>query len=169
MEHTLLFDFLDPGRSDGWLTLNDPVMGGLSSSTVATGAHGLVFSGTISLENNGGFASLRSPEDPGLGRRAAGASALRVRARGDGKTYAVQVGVDGQPWAYVQRFATAAGVERVYDLPVDRFQAVDMFLNPVPAAPQQLDPSNADQICVYILDKQQGAFELTIASIDAVI
>ena len=119
-------------------------MGGRSTSTVTFGDGGLVFSGNISLDNNGGFASARGPVDPDLGRRATGATSLRVRALGDGKTYVLKVET-GQPWSYIQRFSTEAGVRRTYDLPVGGFQPVGMFLDPVPGAPP-LDPSMISRV-----------------------
>ena len=42
-----------------------------------------------------------------------------------------------------------------------------MRLDPAPDAPQTLDPSIINQVAVYILDKQQGPFQLTISAIDA--
>ncbi len=164
---TPLLDLNDPGQVASWTTINDPVMGGLSTSKVSFGNGGLVFSGSISLENNGGFASARSPQDPEIGRRAAGAKSLRVRAVGDGKTYLLRVGTAGQPWSYVQRFSTEAAVERIYDLPVADFRAVGMRLDPAPGAPQTLDPAGISQISLYILDKQQGPFELTVSAVGA--
>ena len=163
----VLLDFTDAGDMAAWTTINDPVMGGRSTSTVTFGDGGMVFSGTISLENNGGFASARGPADPDIGRKAAGARSLLVRALGDGKTYVLRVGVGGQPWSYIQRFATEAGVQRIYELPVAGFQPVGMRLDPAPDAPQVLDPSSISQVSVYILDKQQGPFALTIRGIDA--
>lgn len=154
----------EPAVVDTWTTVNDPVMGGRSTSTVAFGDGGLVFSGTISLENNGGFASARGPVDPEIGRRATGATSLGVRARGDGKTYLLKVET-GQPWSYIQRFATEAGVLRTYDLPVGGFQPVGRFLNPAPEAPQSLDPSTISRVSVYILDKQDGPFQITVSAI----
>lgn len=156
------------GEVATWTTVNDPVMGGMSTSRITFGDGGLVFSGTISLENNGGFASARSPQNPDIGRKAAGARALRVHALGDGKTYLLKVGIDGQPWSYVQRFPTEANVQRIYDLPVGGFQAVGMRLDPAPDAPQTLDPSTINQVAVYILDKQQGPFEISVSAIDAI-
>lgn len=164
---TPLLDLNDPGQVASWTTINDPVMGGLSTSKVSFGNGGLVFSGSISLENNGGFASARSPQNPEIGRRAAGAKSLRVRAVGDGKTYLLRVGTAGQPWSYVQRFSTEAAVERIYDLPVADFRAVGMRLDPAPGAPQTLDPAGISQISLYILDKQQGPFELTVSAVGA--
>ncbi|MGB6108218.1 MAG: CIA30 family protein, partial [Mycobacterium sp.] len=57
----VLVDFSDAGEVATWTTVNDPVMGGRSTSSVTFGDGGLVFSGAISLENNGGFASARGP------------------------------------------------------------------------------------------------------------
>ena len=133
----------------------------------AFGDGGLIFSGNISLENNGGFASARSPQDPEIGRRATGATSLGVRARGDGKTYLLKLDTAGRPWSYIQRFSTEAGVPRTYELPVGGFQAVGMRLDPAPEAPQTLDPSTISRVGIYILDKQQGPFQLTVNAIVA--
>lgn len=163
----VLVDLDDAHQVATWTTVNDPVMGGMSSSRITFGNGGLVFSGTISLENRGGFASARSPQDPELGVRATGATSLRVHALGDGKTYLLKVGTAGQPWSYIQRFSTEAAVQRIYDLPIGSFEPVGMRLDPAPDAPQTLDPSSISQVSVYILDKQQGPFAITISAIDA--
>ncbi len=161
----VLVDLSDPAAVANWVTVNDPVMGGRSTSTVSFGDGGLVFSGTISLENNGGFASARGPFDPEIGGRATGATSLRVRALGDGKTYLLKVET-GQPWSYVQRFSTDAGVRRTYELPVGTFQPVGRFLDPTPGAPP-LDPSTISRVAFYILDKQEGPFQLVVSAVDA--
>ncbi len=157
------------GEAEEWTTMNDPVMGGRSTSEVAFDDGGLRFSGNISLDNNGGFASTRGPLDPDIGRKAAGARSLGVRAEGDGKTYLLKVRDSDQPWSYVQRFATEAGAVRTYALPVDRFEPVGMRMDPAPDAPETLDPSTIDQVAVYILDKQQGPFQIIIDRISATI
>ena len=162
---SVLVDLGDPAVVAAWTTVNDPVMGGRSTSTVTFGDGGLVFSGDISLDNNGGFASARGPVDPEIGNRAAGATSLRVRAQGDGKTYLLKVET-GQPWSYVQRFATDAGVRRTYDLLVGGFQPVGRFLDPVTGVPP-LDPSAINRVGIYILDKQEGPFQLVVSGIDA--
>ncbi|WP_347133101.1 CIA30 family protein [Mycobacterium sp. DL] len=165
----VLVDLDVAGEVATWSTVNDPVMGGLSTSNVTLGDGGLVFAGDISLENNGGFASARGPQNPDLGRRATGAKSLRVHALGDGKTYVLKVGSEGQPWSYIQRFPTQAAVQRIYDLPIEGFQPVGMRLDPAPDAPQTLDPSRINQVSIYILDQQQGPFEITVSAIDATV
>ena len=159
--------FDDPAAVAGWATVNDPVMGGLSTSTVTFGDGGLVFSGIVSLDNNGGFASTRGPQDPDIGQRATGATSIGVRARGDGKTYVFKVDSAGRPWSYIQRFSTEAGAWRTYELPIGGFQPVGMRLDPAPYAPQYLDPSTVTRVSIYILDKQQGPFQLTVGAINA--
>ena len=57
----LEFDFGKDKSGKDWMIINDGVMGGLSVSTAVLENNKIVFSGNISLENNGGFASLRSP------------------------------------------------------------------------------------------------------------
>lgn len=163
----VLVDFGDARNAATWTTLNDPVMGGKSTSRAQFGNGGLVFSGDVSLENNGGFASVRGPVDPDTARRASGATSLRVRAVGDGKTYMLKLGTAGQPWSYIQRFPTEAGVERDYELPIGDFEPVGQRLKPAPEAPQTLDPALISQVAVYILDKQPGPFEITVREIDA--
>lgn len=157
----------DPAAVNSWTTVNDPVMGGRSTSTVTFGEGGMVFSGVISLDNNGGFASARGPQDPDIGRRAAGAGSLGVRARGDGKTYLLKVETVGLPWSYIQRFTTDAGVPRTYVLPVGGFQPVGFRLDPAPEAPQTLDPAIISRVSIYILDKQQGPFQITVSAVIA--
>ncbi|MCZ8380240.1 CIA30 family protein [Mycobacterium sp. CPCC 205372] len=164
----LLVDLDDAGEVATWTTVNDPVMGGMSTSRITFGDDGgLVFSGEISLANEGGFASARSPEDTEIGRRATGATSLRVHAVGDGKTYLVKVSTVARQWSYIQRFRTEPAVLRTYELPIDGFEPVGMRLDPAPDAPQTLDSSGIDQVSVYIVDKQQGPFELTVTAIDA--
>jgi hypothetical protein len=42
-----------------------------------------------------------------------------------------------------------------------------MRLDPAPDAPQTLDPAGISLISFYILDKQQGPFELTVSAVGA--
>ena len=68
-----------PGQSMQWHVIGDSVMGGVSSGSARRDAEGnLVFEGTISLERNGGFASVRSAP-AAIGAR----HAVAVSPRGD--------------------------------------------------------------------------------------
>lgn len=169
----LLVSFPDPVSADAWTNVDDSVMGGISASESTWiddgGTGALVFSGVLSTESNGGFASTLGPLDRSIGGRATGTTALRIKATGDGRTYLLQLraGEDGgERW--IARFtprasSTATGGELV---PFDSFEAVNRFLRPVtPSTP--LDPSTISQIGVYVLDAQVGEFRLVLGSINA--
>lgn len=64
-----------------WRVINDGVMGGLSQGSAYLTEAGLKFSGRISLDNNGGFASLRSPYQ-NMDLRAFKEVRIRYRAKG---------------------------------------------------------------------------------------
>ncbi|GAK94928.1 hypothetical protein JCM19298_1758 [Nonlabens ulvanivorans] len=55
-----IIDFGKNGNTNDWVIVNDGVMGGLSQSTAINYEDYVLFSGTTSLKNNGGFASYRS-------------------------------------------------------------------------------------------------------------
>ena len=88
----MVFDFAVPGVAVSWRSVNDTVMGGLSSSAVLYEPEGfLAFAGIVSLAQGGGFASIRSQvADFNL----SGATELRLLARGDGKVYKLTLRTD---------------------------------------------------------------------------
>ena len=59
MNKLILFDFSASNDWSGWEIENDGVMGGKSNSNLEKSEKGnAVFKGRVSLENNGGFASM---------------------------------------------------------------------------------------------------------------
>jgi NADH dehydrogenase [ubiquinone] 1 alpha subcomplex assembly factor 1 len=60
-----LFNFGTSNNTDIWRIVNDDVMGGLSNSEIEEKEHSIIFKGHTSLENNGGFASIRTLIDKG--------------------------------------------------------------------------------------------------------
>jgi hypothetical protein len=84
-----LFDFSPKGNLDTWLVVNDVVMGGRSNSRFYIGDEGhAIFEGTVSLENYGGFASVRYQFDK---LPANEYNSCEIRLRGDGKRYQFRV------------------------------------------------------------------------------
>jgi hypothetical protein len=55
-----LFDFSGAADEPGWTAVNDGVMGGVSRGGAKLVDGSLHFRGILSLENNGGFSSIRS-------------------------------------------------------------------------------------------------------------
>ena len=81
-------------------------MGGRSSSTFKLDEDGLgVFEGNISLENNGGFSSLRYRF---LKRTIKGDTQVKITLRGDGKKYQFRVKSNaGDYYSYIAPFLTS--------------------------------------------------------------
>src|SRR4051794_21095017 len=78
----MLFDFARPAAARAWQPINDGVMGGASDGRFQITDRGTMeFFGPLSLENNGGFASVRSRRsDLGLKRD----DTMLIRLKGDG-------------------------------------------------------------------------------------
>jgi hypothetical protein len=160
---TVLFDFSNQDETSDWFNQNDTVMGGVSNSATTWVDGQLVFSGNLSLDNNGGFTSTFGPINDQLPTLMSGAEAIVVTARGDGKTYLMQIR-NYDNTRYVQRFTTVADVEQDYVLPLADFESVDWRLSVIPnAAP--IDTTTIGQLGFYLLDKQVGPFELAISMI----
>ena len=162
-----LVDFADRGAAGSWSSQNDTVMGGRSKGAASWLGGALVFSGSLSLENNGGFSSVVGDLTQPSSRTVPSINTISVVARGDGKTYVLQLRTGDDSVRYVQRFTTEAGVERTYSLALAAFEPVNFQLSPVKNAPR-IDPFAVTRLALYILDKQSGPFELNIRRIDAV-
>ena len=69
-EDRILFKFDNPEAAKPWQTVNDGVMGGRSSGRFKINDDkNMEFFGTLSLENNGGFASVRARGEQSSGWR----------------------------------------------------------------------------------------------------
>ena len=79
----LVFEFTGPRAVDAWRAIDDRVMGGVSRSRLRHDLAGhAVFEGEVSLEQNGGFASVRS--SPGE-RGQPGATTCLIEVRDEPK------------------------------------------------------------------------------------
>lgn len=149
-----------PSEGAAWELVNDAVMGGVSESAVHLSDSGtLVFSGVVSLENNGGFASVRTPlHVPDL----TGYAGLIVRARGDGHVYRVRLRTadTSSGVAYQTHFPTLADAWRTARLPFVRFHASRRGRD-VPNAPP-FAPRAIRRLGFMIADRQAGPFHLEI-------
>lgn len=162
-EAVRLFDFAQPADAGVWRSIDDVVMGGRSSSRmVPVEGGGAAFTGEVSLENNGGFASVRSPE---LAGGLAGFSGVRLRVRGDGRRYALTVRVANlpAPLRYQAEFDTAAGQWQTVTVPFGALRG-KVFGSSVPAPP--LPARWVRQVGFIISDKQAGPFRLEVAWVD---
>ena len=88
------FTKVEASPSPEWKAVNDGVMGGLSQGQATVGESGILrFSGKLSLENNGGFSSIRREVDGG---KFVGFDGIVVRVKGDGRTYDLRLITDAR-------------------------------------------------------------------------
>jgi hypothetical protein len=160
-----VFEFADAVDADGWRVVNDTVMGGVSTGELAWVDGELVFTGELSLENNGGFASIRSPElDPRVAVDWSARDGILVRADGDGRTWTVEVRTGDDDGGWIQSFDTQPEAATEVLLRWSAFEPVTRFLDPREAdAP--LDPSSVRTIAFYLVDGVEGPFRLGVRSI----
>ena len=154
----IVFDFRN--ETDPWNNIDDAVMGGLSGSRMVSRDGFARFQGTVSLDNNGGFASIRS----GTTRfeQMEGATGIVIRVRGDGKRYGVRLrtstSFDGV--SYGASFETGRDEWEEIVIPFESFRPE--FRGRIVRDYDDLDPARIRTFGFIISDKQAGAFGLDI-------
>ncbi|TDR22567.1 CIA30 family protein [Marinicella litoralis] len=144
-------------QTNQFMIVNDGVMGGKSKSELIINNTSATFSGVVSTENNGGFASVRilwpfNAED------SEGKQLLSIKVNGDGHQYQLRLrtnnSFDGA--AYRHTFDTLKGQDTVVTVPLEAFKATfrGRELSDQPA----LEFGNVKQMGILIAEKQTGPF-----------
>ena len=135
-EQRFLFRFDQPESSKQWQSVNDGVMGGRSDGRFRISEDKTMeFFGTLSLENNGGFASVRAR---GGNLAVKQGDVIVARIRGDGREYNINLFSQKNRYSYRQPFKTKEGEWIEVEFPLNRFAATwrgQRFPN------EKLDPS----------------------------
>lgn len=161
----VLFDFSNEQTRGQWVIVNDGVMGGVSQSEILLSDQGTaIFRGTVSLENYGGFASIRTVSDS---YDLDGYTGLIFKIKGDGQRYQLRLRGDNRFDGISYRYYvdTQPDIWMTIRVPFRDFVPVfrGRILNDVlPVAPGQVQ-----QIGMMISDKQAGPFRLELESIQA--
>jgi len=155
----MIFNFDSPATSGEWVTINDVVMGGVSSSKFFINLDGTAtFSGTVSPDNNGGFASARAS----LKNDFKDYEGAVIRVKGDGNIYSLRFrtneNFDGI--SYQAKFRTEAGEWKEYKIPFSEFKPT--FRGNILSNKPKLISKDIKQIGILIADKQFGKFVLNI-------
>ena len=157
--------FTFAGQEPGWYTVDDDVMGGVSNSTVTIIEPSLLsFSGEMSLENNGGFASVRSDWSP---MNLSDADGVLLRVLGDGNQYRLRIRTAsaGRGVSYNALFQTQPENWNYVYVPFeDMVPTYRGFLMDV----GELDRANIGSFGFMLSDKQPGEFSLLVDWIRAV-
>ncbi len=161
MNPQIIIDFDQNTSIHAWRIVDDGVMGGRSNGSfkLSSDGHGL-FEGQISLENNGGFSSVRyqcgqvnvTPE-----------SHVVIRLKGDGKQYQFRVKDKARNYySYITSFETSGEWQEI-EIPLK-----DMYPS---FRGRKLDMSNFahdsfEEIVFLIGNKKVESFELLIDKIE---
>ena len=158
----ILFRFDKAESFEPWQVVNDGVMGGRSIGRFKINDDNIMeFFGNLSLENNGGFASVRTGRarfDLKQG------DSILLRLRGDGRTYNFNLYAAGRmgETTFRKSFPTVAGKWTDVRLPLDQFVATYRGRQ---LANRKLDPASISRLGIQLGDKKAGSFKLEVESI----
>lgn len=142
-----------------WYIVNDTVMGGRSQADLFwdNKEKTFLFTGRVSLENNGGFASVRGifPE-----RQFAQTKTICIEVKGDGQEYQLRLrpnrNMDGV--AYAQTFATKQDQWQTIKLDINDFKPT--WRGRLVPNYRALKVEEIRQVTFMIASKKAGPFEL---------
>jgi NADH dehydrogenase [ubiquinone] 1 alpha subcomplex assembly factor 1 len=156
----ILFNFNSEPECNDWNTINDVVMGGVSESRFEyTGASTAVFTGTVSLKNSGGFASVRSAPSLYDLRNNNG---LKLRVRGDGKQYKMNLKTDTALDGLQYQAILVTKRNEWTEISIAFTDFVPMFRGGRVNDAPQLDTSSICSFGFLISGNQEGLFRLEI-------
>ncbi len=160
MDDPYIVDFGKDGGGKNWQVIVDGVMGGLSTGKTQFKDHSVVFSGEVSLANNGGFSAFRSAY--GVFDFSAFDS-VSIRYRAIGQTFAISMEKDERFYMPNYRFKlpTDGDKWKELSLPLSSFQEHRLG-NPT-GNPLDLSELNKFiRIGFITVEKSEGPFELEI-------
>lgn len=147
--------------SQGWRVVDDAVMGGLSKGKIEISNDGILnFNGNLSLDNNGGFSSLRTSK---INLNLSGADGLVARVKGDGRTYQMRFNTDarfrGREVSFKSDFETKKNQWIEIKVPFEDFSGSFRGMN---LKKEKFDPAKIQRIGLLLGDKKAGPFELKV-------
>lgn len=159
-DSTMTLHFTNPASEPSWASVNDGVMGGLSQGSAEVKDGVLLFTGKISLENNGGFSSIRTRGRTWDMSQCEGVS---LRVRGDGRSYQLRLASDalfrGSPISYGVEFRTEKGKWVEVLIP---FAALKPTWRGRKLDGPAFNQAKVSEIGILLGDKKSGAFRLEV-------
>ncbi len=153
---TNMIDFTQAGEHQNWLVTNDNVMGGISTGELIYDGEKSQFKGVLSLENNGGFSSIKRSIETPINQ----IDSVDLTFIGDGRTYQLRITTskDGNRVQYKHDFDTIKGKQLNKIFHFNNFQAV--FRGRLLSNAPELKAQDIKQIGFLIADKQPSPFDL---------
>ena len=160
-------DLINPKKNIGlqnWSIVNDDVMGGVSKSNLSVNdENNLTFSGYLSLENNGGFASTRYRFSE---QTLAGVKSFQIKLKGDGNAYKLRIRQNNRRASYSADFKSSKDKWIEVVILLEDFKATWRGFTYSDYPP--LDIEKINELGIQISDKQEGKFNLEIEYIKAI-
>jgi NADH dehydrogenase [ubiquinone] 1 alpha subcomplex assembly factor 1 len=152
-------DFTNPKTMrDCWI-VNDGVMGGVSQSRLREDPQGMFFEGLVSLENNGGFASMRS-----LVQFPPGTQSLELLAKGDGKQYKLILRTATAPRVTYAADFIAESTWQTHQFNLNQFKST--FRGQAVNAPA-LSFADVIEFGILISNNQAGSFAIQLKTLQS--
>jgi monofunctional biosynthetic peptidoglycan transglycosylase len=151
-------DFTSEAGCAAWSPLNDTVMGGFSTSRFEPVEGAMRFSGQLSQDNRGGFASIRDKRQL---RDLSATDGLELRVLGDGRTYSLMIWTDDtvDRVYYTASFTPTDGQWETLLLEWADFRP---YFRGFWVAQKELDPSRIVSLGLMISDGETGPFVLDV-------
>ena len=120
VEAEIVYDFSENSSLRNWIVIDDGVMGGRSQGSLRINfeGHG-VFSGFVSLENYGGFSSIRYNTKP---INLSGYDYISIRVFGDNKDYQLRIKSDYYDRHVYSKSFFANNEWQEISIPLDQFE-----------------------------------------------
>jgi hypothetical protein len=161
MSTSIIYDFNKNSSPRDWRIIDDGVMGGLSQGKFSIDADGNgVFAGTVSLENYGGFSSVRYQCDK---IKVTKDSKVRIRLKGDGKNYQFRIKDKATSYySYITTFKTFGDWETVE---IKLSELYPSFRGQTLNLPN-FDSTSFEEIVFLIGNKKNESFQLVLDKIE---
>ena len=156
----ILFDFNIKSDISNWKVVDDVVMGGRSNGNFELNKKGYgIFSGNVSLENNGGFSSLRYRFDT---KKIKGYIKVILKVKGDGKTYQFRMKTSAcDRHSYIATFVTNGDWQIIEIVLAEMYPAFRGNKLNIPNYPAE----TIEELAFLIGNKKAEPFQLEIDSI----
>lgn len=158
---------IDFGKKTGgqdWNVVNDGVMGGMSNSTAELTSSSLLFKGSISLENNGGFASIRSKKSS---IDLSEFTTVKIKYKSSGRNFDLRLAVSELYYKpnYKHQFGSTTGEWEIAELKLSNFKQYTMGqISGANISEKEL--KNVLRIGIILSDKKEGPFKIEIDYIE---
>jgi monofunctional biosynthetic peptidoglycan transglycosylase len=155
-----LLDFAGPDTGQKWQTVNDNVMGGVSDGRFRiTADKTMEFSGRLSLENNGGFASVRTkPSDLEINA----GDTIVVRVKGDGREYVLNIYTKSRRMAFSYRAPLPTMKDEWTEVSVPLGDFIPTAFGRRVQGMGPVEPDQINSLGFMLSDKKSGPFNLEV-------